>query len=100
MDRFSEESPLTYAEDRSPRPFFTMGLPCESCGRPCEERVTAYWDTDLEVGACCMVPEDDVCPAFQPVLLTCRTVAEVSAAMSAHVASCAQCEGIEFRRAA
>ena len=100
MDRFSEESPLTYAEDREPKAFFTISLPCESCGRPCEERIEAYWEPGWMVGACCMVPQDDVCAAFWLVLEKCTTVAEVASAMREHIATCAACAKIEFRRAA
>jgi hypothetical protein len=96
MDRFSEESPLSYARRRDSEPFFTESLPCENCGAPTDGRVTAYWNKDLQVGACCMIPQQDVCPAFQTILATCRTVDEVAAAMHAHLASCRDCDASEF----
>lgn len=96
MDRFSEDSPLTHARRRAPEPFFTVALPCEKCGQPCDTRVTAYWNRDLQVGACCMIPEQDVCPSFQAILATCKTVDEVADAMRAHMASCGDCDALEF----
>ncbi len=105
MDRFSEESPSTYClrrtRDAAPDPFFAEALPCESCGLPIfGERVEAYWFPGLMVGACCMVPEEDICPAFRPILETCKSVDAVSIAMSAHMATCPACAGLEFRKVA
>jgi hypothetical protein len=94
MDRFTEESPLTHARRRDP--FFTQALPCEKCGQPCDERVTAYWNKDLQVGSCCMIPEQNVCSAFQVILAGCRTVDEVADAMRLHMATCGDCDAIEM----
>lgn len=98
MDRFTEESPLTYAEHNdNNKPFFTEGQPCESCGRPCEDRITAYWAPELQVGACCMAHSDEVCADFLCLVETCRTVAEVSCLWSEHMASCDACLAIDLR---
>lgn len=96
MDRFSEESPLTYAEAKDEPAFFVMDFPCESCGRPVEERVPAYWQPDLLVGPCCMAHEDDVCPAFLQQVEACKTVAAVSALFREHMATCGHCAQIDM----
>ena len=96
MDRFSEESPLTYAEPKQKRPFFVVSQPCESCGRPCEERVPAYWQPELQVGPCCMAHEDDVCLVFLAKVQECSTVAEVSALFREHMATCQECGKIDL----
>jgi hypothetical protein len=84
---------------QEPRAFFTESEPCESCGKPVDcERRPASWDPELMVGPCCEfgldIPELDNAPTCQTLwndLERCKSVAEVSAAMEAHLLTCPVC---------
>ena len=77
-----------------PQPFFTHALPCESCGKPCDELHVPYWDSDLHVGMCCAIHSDEwindtepTCEALYRLVSHCKTVAEVSDAFEVHAHS-------------
>lgn len=99
MNRFSQDSPL----DLVPRlrrlerveAFYVESLPCESCGRPCdEERVFV---DDLLVGQCCISGEVDipflpVCAEYGRLVEAAETVGQLLDSVKAHKASCVLCE--------
>lgn len=80
-------------------PFFTQAVPCESCGKPCEERRTATWDETLQVGPCCQevdnTPSVPTCPTLYDLIMACRTVGEVCDVSKAHKEHCPVCRGIK-----
>jgi hypothetical protein len=76
------------------QPFYTHALPCESCGKPCDELHVPYWDTDLHVGMCCAIHSDEwindtepTCKDLYRLVSHCKTVAAVSEAFEAHAHS-------------
>src|ERR1700690_1302989 len=82
----------------SPEPFYAHALPCESCGKPVEDRKPATWDPTLEVGPCCEFnldaefPDLPVCPTLWRSLNHCTSTAAVSLAMACHLAECPMCQ--------
>lgn len=101
MDRFSQDSPL----DLVPRhrrlerdeAFYVESLPCESCGRPCDEgRVLV---DDLLVGQCCISGEVDipflpVCAEYGRLVEAAETVGQLLDSVKAHNSSCVLCQGV------
>lgn len=78
--------------------FHTHALPCESCGKPVDERKPATWDPDLMVGPCCEfdlsgIPDVPTCEGLYRAIMRCTTVREVEAAFTAHRMVCAFCRG-------
>ena len=78
------------------RTFYIEALPCESCGKPCDELHVPYWAPDLHVGMCCAIHSDEVpgealqtpcCEDLYALILGCETVAEVSDAFDLHAHS-------------
>ena len=97
MEHFGDFIDYDEGRDIDPREaFYTHALPCESCGKPCDERHTATWDLDLQVGPCCAVdlsgiPEVPVCAELARVLMRCATVGQVSDAYQSHKQVCRVC---------
>lgn len=90
----------------SREPFYAEALPCESCGRPCEERKVAKWDEGLLVGPCCEFdlnfefPDLPNCFGLLQALDSCKSVSQVRGVSMAHSRHCKECGGVELRRAA
>ena len=82
-----------------PELFYTHAWPCESCGKPCDERHRPYWAPELKVGICCALHSDEwlndtepTCDELFKLIATCISVAEVSAIMESHAHSgCLRC---------
>src|ERR1039458_2193106 len=92
IDPLDRIDPDEARDDR--QPFFTEALPCESCGKPCDELHVPYWDSDLHVGMCCAIHSDEwindtepTCEALYRLVSHCKTVAEVSDAFEVHAHS-------------
>jgi len=107
MERFDF---IDYDEGKDPRePFFTEAFPCESCGKPCDERRPADWDESLLVGPCCYnvseveTPEVPTCEALYEIMMSAETVGQMMTLRTAHKATCVTCgarkqAGSETRR--
>jgi hypothetical protein len=98
MEHFSEFIDYDEGRDIDPREaFYTLAVPCESCGAPCDERVTAKWDTSLQVGPCCEfcidfeVPNLPNCIRLWEAIENCKSVGAVRAIFNAHAYSCPIC---------
>jgi hypothetical protein len=99
--------PIDWDSHLDPREaFYAEAEPCESCGRPCEERKVAKWDESLLVGPCCEFsldfefPELPNCYQLLKELDTCKSVFQVRNVFTAHARYCKECGGVELRRAA
>lgn len=83
-------------ETLSSEPFFTEGLPCESCGKACNVTKPAEWDPRLLVGPCCSqsdsAPDVPVCPELLAVIDQCSLTSSVAAAMEQHRLCCGTCQ--------
>lgn len=85
-----------YRPDEPIKAFHTHALPCESCGKPVDERKPATWDPDLMVGPCCEfdlsgIPDVPTCEGLYRAIMRCTTVREVEAAFTAHRLVCSFC---------
>jgi hypothetical protein len=78
--------------------FYTHAVPCESCGAPVDDRVTAKWDTTLQVGPCCEfcidfeVPNLPNCIRLWEAIENCKSVSAVQRAYSLHAQTCPICK--------
>ena len=78
-----------------PRPI-AHALPCESCGKPVEERKPATWDSTLMVGPCCEfdpagIPDMPTCEGLYRAIMRCTTVRQVEQSFTAHRLVCPFC---------
>jgi predicted transcriptional regulator len=99
FDRFQSE-PYALRRDRdddllpslNPQPFFTVAVPCESCGRPASER---YWNPEAELmiglGCECETPDDLMCPELLGPIAAAKTVGEIVRVCKEHRATCSVC---------
>ncbi len=99
MDRFSETDPYDLHK-WIPEAFYAESLPCESCGKPCEERQKARWDPDLLVGPCCSIvskeesPDSPRCLEEYRLIEVAQTVGELCDTVREHRKHCVVCSGI------
>src|SRR5271166_4506599 len=96
MEHFGEFIDYDEGREDGPRPFYTEALPCESCGKPCEDRHPATWDPELLVGPCCeldlsTIPEMPTCEELYRALMRCSTVGQVQDVYTAHRKVCRRC---------
>lgn len=107
MEHFGEFIDYDEGRDIDPREaFYTHALPCESCGNPCDDRVTAKWDTNLQVGPCCEfcidfeVPNLPNCLELWKAIDKCKSVSAVQREFSIHARHCVKCQGYALPEAA
>ena len=76
--------------------FYDVAVPCESCGRPCEER---RYDPEYELWigtACfCQQPDEPICPVWCALIMQAETVGEVRDLSRAHRLTCQACGGVQ-----
>ncbi len=94
-DRFQSE-PFSLPR-RTPEPFYTEALPCESCGRPAQER-TFDPDSGLWIGVNCVcvtIPDEPICSALEGPIMAARNVREIVEACKAHREYCPICKPVQ-----
>lgn len=89
-------------EDGLPmNPFFSIALPCESCGEPTEK--DRVWNAEYElwvaVDCSCNEPDLPVCPLLIPALEAAELVSEVCQVIRDHRKTCPLCKPVKMKPA-